>query len=83
MIQAGVDVFRNYFFSMQITEDVAECVKMNRELNEERNTNVSILRYLQVLTVELVMAGEVVVAPGDTNNLLYWKHLKELPSAFI
>jgi len=66
MIQAGVDVFR-INFSHADYEDVAERVKMIRELNEEMDTNVSILGDLQGPKLRVgVMAGEVVVAPGDT-----------------
>ncbi|WP_047417325.1 pyruvate kinase [Cellulophaga sp. Hel_I_12] len=65
MIEAGVDVFR-INFSHADYEDVAERVKMIRELNEEMDTNVSILGDLQGPKLRVgVMAGEVVVAPGD------------------
>ena len=65
MIEAGVDVFR-INFSHADYEDVAERIKMIRELNEEMDTNVSILGDLQGPKLRVgVMAGEVVVAPGD------------------
>lgn len=65
MIEAGVDVFR-INFSHADYEDVTERIKMIRELNEELETNISILADLQGPKLRVgVMAGEVVVAPGD------------------
>ncbi|MFK5973634.1 MAG: pyruvate kinase [Flavobacteriaceae bacterium] len=65
MIEAGVDVFR-INFSHADYEDVTARVKMIRELNEELETNISILADLQGPKLRVgVMAGEVVVAPGD------------------
>ncbi|MCM4164070.1 MULTISPECIES: pyruvate kinase [unclassified Arenibacter] len=65
MIVAGVDVFR-INFSHADYNDVAERIKMIRELNEELGTYTSILADLQGPKLRVgVMAGEVVVAPGD------------------
>ncbi len=65
MMSAGVDVFR-INFSHADYDDVVERVKMIRELNEEMQTNTSILADLQGPKLRVgVMAGEVVVAPGD------------------
>ncbi|MBC8766713.1 pyruvate kinase [Arenibacter sp. BSSL-BM3] len=65
MIEAGVDVFR-VNFSHADYKDVAERIKMIRELNDELGTNTSILADLQGPKLRVgVMAGEVVVAPGD------------------
>ncbi|QLG45486.1 pyruvate kinase [Costertonia aggregata] len=65
MMQAGVDVFR-INFSHADYNDVKERVSMIRELNEEMGTNTSILADLQGPKLRVgVMAGEVVVAPGD------------------
>lgn len=65
MIEAGVDVFR-INFSHADYKDVSERIKMIRELNDEMGTNVSILGDLQGPKLRVgVMAGEVVVAPGD------------------
>jgi len=65
MIQAGVDVFRINFSHANYT-DVEERVKMIRELNDELGTNTSILGDLQGPKLRVgVMAGEVVVTPGD------------------
>lgn len=65
MIKAGVDVFR-INFSHADYEDVKERVKMIREVNEEMQTNIAILGDLQGPKLRVgVMAGEVVVAPGD------------------
>ncbi len=65
MINAGVDVFR-INFSHADYEDVKERVKMIRELNAELNINTSILADLQGPKLRVgVMAGEVVVSPGD------------------
>ena len=65
MIKAGVDVFR-INFSHADYEDVTERVKMIREVNEELETNIAILGDLQGPKLRVgVMAGEVVVAPGD------------------
>ncbi len=65
MIVAGVDVFR-INFSHADYKDVAERIKMIRELNEELGTYTSILADLQGPKLRVgVMAGEVVVAPGD------------------
>jgi pyruvate kinase len=65
MIEAGVDVFR-INFSHADYKDVSERIKMIRELNEEMGTNVSILGDLQGPKLRVgVMAGEVVVSPGD------------------
>lgn len=90
MMQAGVDVFR-INFSHADYEDVKERVKMIRELNEELEINTSILADLQGPKLRVgVMAGEVVVSPGDeitfvtgepfegTNQRVYMNY-KEFP----
>ena len=65
MIEAGVDVFR-INFSHADYKDVAERIQMIRDLNEELGTYTSILADLQGPKLRVVvMAGEVVVAPGD------------------
>lgn len=65
MIEAGVDVFR-INFSHADYEDVKERIQMIRELNEELQIYTSILADLQGPKLRVgVMAGEVVVAPGD------------------
>lgn len=65
MIDAGVDVFR-INFSHADYKDVASRIAMIRELNEEMGTNTSILADLQGPKLRVgVMAGEVVVLPGD------------------
>jgi pyruvate kinase len=65
MIEAGVDVFRVNFSHADYT-DVASRIAMIRELNKELGTNTSILADLQGPKLRVgVMAGEVVVAPGD------------------
>ena len=65
MMKAGVDVFR-INFSHADYEDVKERISMIRELNEEMQIYTSILADLQGPKLRVgVMAGEVVVAPGD------------------
>lgn len=65
MINAGVNVFR-INFSHADYSDVTERVKMIRELSDELGSNTSILADLQGPKLRVgVMAGEVVVAPGD------------------
>lgn len=65
MIEAGVDVFR-INFSHADYEDVKERIQMIRELNEEMEISTSILADLQGPKLRVgVMAGEIVVAPGD------------------
>jgi len=65
MIIAGVDVFR-INFSHADYNDVKERIQMIRELNEEMQIYTSILADLQGPKLRVgVMAGEVVVAPGD------------------
>ncbi|MFS4445887.1 pyruvate kinase [Maribacter sp. 2307UL18-2] len=65
MIEAGVDVFR-INFSHADYEDVTERIKIIRELNEEMQIYTAILADLQGPKLRVgVMAGEVVVAPGD------------------
>lgn len=65
MILAGVDVFR-INFSHAAYEDVAERIKMIRELNEELEINTAILADLQGPKLRVgVMGGEAIVAPGD------------------
>ncbi|MEX0288152.1 MAG: pyruvate kinase [Flavobacteriaceae bacterium] len=65
MMLAGVDVFR-INFSHADYEDVKERIKIIRELNEELGLYTSILADLQGPKLRVgVMAGEVVVAPGD------------------
>ena len=65
MIEAGVDVFR-INFSHAKYEDVTERINMIRELNDEMDGNTTILADLQGPKLRVgVMAGEVVVAPGD------------------
>lgn len=65
MIEAGVDVFR-INFSHADYKDVAQRIDMIRELNKELGANTSILADLQGPKLRVgVMAGEVVVSPGD------------------
>lgn len=65
MMEAGVDVFR-INFSHASHDDVAERIKLIRELNEELETNTAILADLQGPKLRVgVMGGEAVVAPGD------------------
>lgn len=65
MILAGVDVFR-VNFSHADYEDVAKRIAMIRELNDEMGVYTSILADLQGPKLRVgVMAGEVVVSPGD------------------
>ncbi|WP_209401353.1 pyruvate kinase [Pseudozobellia sp. WGM2] len=65
MIEAGVDVFR-INFSHANYDDVTERINMIRELNEELGSYTSILADLQGPKLRVgVMAGEVVVEPGD------------------
>ncbi|MBT8320529.1 MAG: pyruvate kinase [Eudoraea sp.] len=65
MIMAGVDVFR-INFSHADYDDVRERIAMIRELNEELGIFTAILGDLQGPKLRVgVMAGEVVVAPGD------------------
>ncbi len=65
MIKAGVDVFR-INFSHADYDDVKARISMIRELNEEMQIYTSILADLQGPKLRVgVMAGEVVVAPGD------------------
>ncbi|MBT8311260.1 MAG: pyruvate kinase, partial [Flavobacteriaceae bacterium] len=65
MILAGVDVFR-INFSHADYEDVRERIIMIRELNEELGIFTAILADLQGPKLRVgVMAGEVVVSPGD------------------
>ncbi|WP_394748264.1 pyruvate kinase [Spongiimicrobium salis] len=65
MIEAGVDVFR-INFSHADYEDVKQRINIIRELNDELGANTSILADLQGPKLRVgVMAGEVVVLPGD------------------
>lgn len=65
MIKAGVDVFR-INFSHADYDDVRKRVSMIRELNEELGIFTAILADLQGPKLRVgVMAGEVVVSPGD------------------
>ena len=65
MMLAGVDVFRINFSHADYT-DVAERVRLIRELNEELNINTAILADLQGPKLRVgVMGGEIVVAPDD------------------
>ncbi|MBC2838060.1 pyruvate kinase [Robiginitalea sp. SC105] len=65
MVEAGVDVFR-INFSHANYEDVANRIRMIRELSEELGTYTAILADLQGPKLRVgVMSGEVVVAPGD------------------
>ncbi|NKI31379.1 pyruvate kinase [Croceivirga thetidis] len=65
MILAGVNVFR-INFSHASYDDVAERIKMIRELNEELDIYTAILADLQGPKLRVgVMGGEVVVSPGD------------------
>lgn len=65
MMEAGVDVFR-INFSHADYEDVKARIQMIRELNDEMQVYTSILADLQGPKLRVgVMAGEVVVAPGD------------------
>ncbi|MCL6267354.1 pyruvate kinase [Flagellimonas myxillae] len=65
MMQAGVDVFR-INFSHASHDDVAERIRLIRELNDELETNTAILADLQGPKLRVgVMGGEAVVAPGD------------------
>ena len=73
MIEAGVDVFR-INFSHAKYEDVNERIEMIRELNAEMGTNTSILADLQGPKLRVgVMAGEVVVSPGDEISFMTGK----------
>ncbi|WP_422349446.1 pyruvate kinase [Flagellimonas sp.] len=65
MMEAGVDVFR-INFSHASHDDVAERIRLIRELNDELDTNTAILADLQGPKLRVgVMGGEAVVAPGD------------------
>ena len=65
MAATGVNVFR-VNFSHADYDDVKERIRQIREINEERGYNVAILADLQGPKLRVgVMAGEVVVAPGD------------------
>ncbi|MFV0539986.1 MAG: pyruvate kinase [Aestuariibaculum sp.] len=65
MLDAGVNVFR-VNFSHADYSDVAERIKMIRELNDEYGYNVAILADLQGPKLRVgVMKEEVVVNPGD------------------
>ena len=65
MIEEGVDVFR-VNFSHADYEDVQKRIEIIRELNEEMGIYTAILADLQGPKLRVgVMAGEVVVAPGD------------------
>lgn len=65
MMNAGADVFR-INFSHAKYDDVAERIKIIRELNEEMGKNTAILADLQGPKLRVgVMGREVVVSPGD------------------
>ncbi|MEM8762353.1 MAG: pyruvate kinase [Bacteroidota bacterium] len=65
MMLSGVDVFR-INFSHAAHDDVAERIRMIRQLNEELQINTAILADLQGPKLRVgVMGGEAVVAPGD------------------
>lgn len=65
MLEEGVDVFR-VNFSHADYADVAERIKMIRELNDEFGYNAAILGDLQGPKLRVgVMKGEVFVNPGD------------------
>ena len=65
MLDEGVDVFRINFSHADYT-DVAERIKMIRELNEEYGYNAAILGDLQGPKLRVgVMREDVVVHPGD------------------
>ncbi len=65
MLEEGVDVFR-INFSHADYDDVAERIKMIRELNEEYGYNAAILGDLQGPKLRVgVMKEDVVVHPGD------------------
>jgi pyruvate kinase len=65
MIMSGVDVFR-INFSHADYKDVTKRIEMIRDLNNELGTYTSILADLQGPKLRVgVMAGEVVVSPGD------------------
>ena len=65
MLEAGVNVFR-INFSHADYSDVAERIKMIRELNKEYNFTAAILADLQGPKLRVgVMKEEVVVNPGD------------------
>ncbi len=65
MMVAGVDVFR-INFSHADYKDVTQRIKMIRELNKELGMYTSILADLQGPKLRVgVMAGEIVVTPGD------------------
>ena len=65
MMEEGVNVFR-INFSHADYSDVAERIKMIRELNEEFGFNTAILADLQGPKLRVgVMKGEVVVNEGD------------------
>jgi len=70
MMEAGVDVFR-INFSHASYDDVSERIAMIRELNDELGIYTSILADLQGPKLRVgVMAGEVVVSPGDKINFV-------------
>lgn len=75
MIEAGVDVFRiNFSHAKEDYSDVKKSIQLIRELNEEMDTNISILGDLQGPKLRIgVMSGEVVVAPGDEINFVTGK----------
>lgn len=65
MIEAGVNVFR-INFSHADYEDVAERIRIIREINEEKGYNTAILADLQGPKLRVgVMKEDVVVNPGD------------------
>jgi pyruvate kinase len=66
MIFAGVDVFRINFSHVRDYDEVKEWIKTIRQLNEELQTNVSILGDLQGPKLRIgVMASEVVMGLDD------------------
>ncbi|RNL92985.1 pyruvate kinase [Sinomicrobium pectinilyticum] len=76
MIEAGVDVFR-INFSHANYEDVAERIRMIRELNDEMGYNTSILADLQGPKLRVgVMAEDVVVNKGDEITFITGEEFK-------
>lgn len=66
MILAGADVFRINFSHVRDYDEVKEWIKTIRKVNEELQTNVSILGDLQGPKLRIgVMASEVVMSPDD------------------
>ena len=84
MLEEGVNVFRINFSHADYT-DVAERIKMIRELNDEFGYNAAILADLQGPKLRVgIMKEEVVVNEGDEIIICYRRTiLKALKSVFI